>query len=155
MAGTPKGSWRLKLEVEDTGILVHEVEELGNRAWDAKPVLRRIQEDMAMTTISQFASQGGRSGERWKPDEKSTVERKVAEGYSSRTEMRTGTLAASLLFHGPGNIHRLSKASTTFGTRVFYAVFQGHARRLLAITMGDADRWSDWMLRWVLHGELP
>ena len=56
---------------------------------------------------------------------------------------------------GGGNaIRRLSKQSTTYGTRLFYAQFQGHKRMLLRVTLQDADLWAEKMVDWILSGNV-
>lgn len=145
---------RLRLEIEDTGHTVRKVKEMGYRAEEARPVLRMIKHLMEVGAEEQFVSEGARSSEHWKQDLPATVQQKLAEGADARTEIRTGDLARSILGGGDNNtIHRLTKQSTTFGTKVFYSVYQGHTRRLLALTRSDADRWSELMVRYILTGE--
>ena len=146
---------RLRLEIEGDGETVESIRALGERANNAKPVLTVIQKLMEQGAEEQFATKGARGGMSWQVDKDTTIARKVAAGESRDTEVRTGDLARSLLGGGSGStIRRLSKSSTTYGTRVFYAVFQGHRRQLLRLTTRDADAWSEKMVRWILDGEV-
>lgn len=144
---------RLKLEIEGDGQIVEDVRQLGERARDAKPVLRIIQKLMEEGAREQFESHGARGGKPWLEDKKSTVERKKREGFGEELEVRTNETRDSL-FGGSGSIRRLSKSSTTFGTGVFQARFQGHRRMLLKLVMADADRWSKMMVDWILEGKV-
>lgn len=143
---------KLRLEIEDTGHTVRKVKEMGYRAEAARPVLRQIKHLMEQGAAEQFLTEGERGGYRWKPDLPATVQKKLAEGADRRTEIRTGDLARSLM-GGDKAIRRLSDHSTTFGTRVFYSVYQGHLRRLLELTRADADVYSTMMVKWILDGE--
>lgn len=145
----------LKLYIDETGLSREDILAIGTRARDAKPVLRAIQGLMAEGAKEQFEGEGSRGGLRWEPDSKMWAARKRREGKDEHTEIRTGDLRAALMSTtGGGNaIRRLSKASTTFGVRLFYSAFQGHRRQLLVITTKDQDRWASMMLDWVLEGK--
>lgn len=145
---------KLKLEIHGHDAVADELKQIGERAHDAKPVLRVIQALMAESAREQFESEGSRGGLPWVPDKNATVARKAREGFKEDTEIRTGDLEKSLAQLGGGGnaIRRLSMASTTFGTRLFYARFQGHKRQLLRITTKDADLWAEKMVDWILSG---
>jgi hypothetical protein len=144
---------RLRLLIEGDGQLIHDVKEIGHRASDAKPVLTVIQKLMEEGAREQFETRGARGGKEWQPDKDETVKRKEREGFGDELEVRTSETRDSL-FGGAGVIRRLSKSSTTFGTRVFQARFQGHRRQLLRLTLHDSDKWSEMMVRWILDGEV-
>ena len=152
----PTAAPRLRLYIDGTDSTIEEIRAIGVRARNARPVLEQIQALMAEGAAEQFVSEGARGGLKWKPDERSYVERKAKEGHATDLEVRTHTLHDSLVAKGGGGnaIRRLSKASTTFGTRVYYAQFQGHRRELLAVTKTDQDRWATKMIDYILTGEL-
>lgn len=147
---------RLKLYIDGEGAVAEDFRAIGARAQDAKPVLRVIQGLMAKAAREQFESEGDRGGLKWEPDTPAWIARKTARHQDTRTERRTGVLEASLMAEGGGGdrIRRLSKQSTTFGTRVFYAQFQGHKRQLLRVTLQDADLWAEKMVDWILSGNV-
>lgn len=147
-------SFRVRLLVEDTEPTTAELLEIAHRARDARPVLRAVNRMMQVGAWEQFQSEGARGGHAWLPDKPETVLRKERSGLDPRTERRTRDLEASLLVGGKGNINRLSAQSTTFGTRVFYARFQGHKRRLLQVTLSDANRWSEMFIDYILSGNV-
>lgn len=146
--------WKLRLEIEGDDLAATMLQDIGDRAEDAKPVLTVIRELMRKGAEAQFVTEGGRGGLRWLPDAKSTIQKKLSQGYPTHTEIMTSDLYISLTQRaGGGNaIRRLSRYSTTFGTRVFYAQFQGHKRRLLEITSRDADDWAERMVRYLVEG---
>lgn len=147
---------RLRLYVDEEGSTKEELLAIGERAREAKPVMRVIQALMVEGQMEQFASEGTRSGERWLADSKSWEARKKREGLDEHTEVRKGDLRDAMMAKtgGKGAIRRLSKASTTTGVRLYYAVFQGHKRRLLALTRGDQDNYASRMIEWILEGRL-
>jgi phage gpG-like protein len=148
---------RLRLYIDGGNAAAEEIRAIGERARDAKPVLRTIQGLMARGAKEQFETEGSRGGLAWEPDTKAWVKRKAAKGQDLRTERRTHALEESLMSAGGGkdSIRRLSKQSTAFGTRLFYAQFQGHKRMLLALTLKDADRFSELMVDYILSGNVP
>jgi phage gpG-like protein len=148
---------RLRLYIDGEHAAAREIRAIGDRARDAKPVLRVIQGLMARGAKEQFESEGSRGGLAWEPDTKAWVKRKASKEQDTQTERRTGALEESLMSTGGGKdaIRRLSKQSTTYGTRLFYAQFQGHRRTLLALTLKDADRFSELMVDWILSGDIP
>lgn len=147
---------RLKLYIDGEEAAADEFRAIGARARDAKPVLRVIQALMANAAREQFEGEGTRGGLKWEPDTPRWVARKIEAQQDARTERRTGALEASLMSEGGGgdSIRRLSKQSTTFGTRLFYAQFQGHRRQLLRVTLQDADLWAEKMVDWILSGNV-
>jgi len=147
---------RLKLYVDDDGATEEQLREIGERAYEAKPVMRVIQGLMADAAIEQFESEGSRGGFRWKPDKEPWSDRKKREGHSPDTEVETGDLREAMIAKtGGGNaIRRLSKNSTTVGVRMFYAAFQGHNRQLLILTVRDQDNYATRMIEWILEGRL-
>jgi len=147
---------RLKLYIDGEGAVAEDFRAIGARAHDAKPVLRVIQGLMAKAAREQFEGEGARGGLKWQPDTPGWIARKAAKHQDPRTERRTGALEASLMSEsgGSNSIRRLSKQSTTFGTRVFYAQFQGHKRQLLRVTLQDADLWAEKMVDWILSGNV-
>ncbi|MFZ1927389.1 MAG: hypothetical protein WAU42_14775 [Solirubrobacteraceae bacterium] len=147
---------RLRLYIDGTDAAADELREIGERARDAKPVLRVIQGLMAKAAREQFESEGERGGLKWEPDSPRWIERKLYHHWAADTEHRTGDLAASLMAATSGGnaIRRLSKQSTTYGTRLFYAQFQGHKRQLLRVTLHDADDWAERMVDWILSGKV-
>jgi phage gpG-like protein len=146
---------RLRLYIDGEKAVAEDLRAIGQRARDAKPVMRVIQQLMARGAREQFETQGARSGEPWKTDTPAWIERKRRAGHSTDTEQETGATMASLISAGrtKGAVRRLSKTSTTFGTRTFASQWQGHRRRLLGITMKDADRWAELMVDWILSGK--
>jgi phage gpG-like protein len=148
---------RLRLYIDGENAAAEEIRAIGERARDAKPVLRVIQGLMARGAKEQFETEGSRSGLAWEPDTKAWVKRKASKDQDTRTERRTGALEESLMSTGGGRdaIRRLSKQSTTHGTRLFYAQYQGHKRMLLALTLREADRFSELMVDWILSGNVP
>ena len=147
---------RLKLYIDGADAAAEEIRAIGQRARDAKPVLRVIQGLMARGARGQFETEGERGGLPWEPDTPAWMERKRKAGQDPRTERRTGALEASLMAEGGGKgaIRRLSKGSTTFGIRIFYAQFQGHRRQLLRLTLKDADLYAEKMVDWILSGNV-
>jgi phage gpG-like protein len=149
---------RLKLYIDGDGAAEDELKAIGARARDAKPVLRVIQGLMARGAKEQFETEGERGGLAWDKDTQAWVKRKAAKGQDTRTERRTGALWESLTMEAGDfaeEIRKVLKTSTTFGTRLFYAQFQGYSRQLLRITLKDADRWAELMVDWILSGNLP
>jgi hypothetical protein len=149
---------RLRLTIEGDGAAEDELRAIGARARDAKPVMRVIQGLMVRGAKEQFESEGARGGLAWDPDTQAWVKRKAAKGEDTRIERRTGALWESLTMESGDfaeEIRKVLKASTTFGTRIFHAQFQGHRRQLLRITLKDADLWAELIVDWILSGNLP
>lgn len=148
-------AFKLKLGIEGENVAVDLLLGIAERSHEAKPVLAVIQELMRRGAEEQFFSEGSRGGLRWVPDKPNTIEKKLAAGYpTNHTEIMTTRLLASLQKRSGGGdaIRRLSRHSTTFGTRVFYAHWQGHKRQLLGITTRDADSWAERMATWLVEG---
>jgi hypothetical protein len=147
---------RIRLYIEEHGNTREELEEIGHRARDAKPVMRVIQALMVEAGMEQFATEGSRSGEKWKPDKEKWAARKTREGFSDDTEVKSSDLRTAMMAKtgGGGTIRRVSKASTTVGVRLYYAQFQGHKRRLLALTRDDKNRYASMMIDYILTGKV-
>lgn len=148
---------RLRLEIDGTDEVSEEMLAIGARARDASPVMREIQKLMLESSLATFASHGGRIDHSWKPDTQHTIERKQREGYDSELEMRTGELRESLTVpeggEFAGEIRRVGKTYSIFGTTVSHAKWQGHLRQLLGVTLEDANVWGSMMIDWILSGE--
>lgn len=147
---------RLRLYIDEKGATADELRGIIERAREPKPVMRVIQQLMMEGAAEQFESEGSRGGYHWAADKEKYVARKLKEGHDERIEIRKGDLRMSLLARsGGGNaIRRLSKASTTVGTRLFYSVFQGHRRQLLTLTSRDQDIYAEKMIDYLLTGTL-
>ena len=83
---------RLRLYIDGENAAAEEIEAIGHRARDAKPVLRVIQGLMAKGAREQFESEGSRGGLKWEPDTSRWLARKIAEHMDERTEYRFGDL---------------------------------------------------------------
>lgn len=144
----------MKLEIEGADLAIDMLVGIAERSYDMKPVLTVIQELMRKGAEAQFASEGERGGKRWQLDKPDTVAKKVAAGYPDHTEIETLDLFTALTQRSGGGqaIRRISRHSTTFGTRLFYAQFQGNKRQLLALTTMDADNFASRMVSYVLEG---
>lgn len=149
-------AYKLKLGIEGEGAAIKDLLAIGTRSHEAKPILKVIQELMRRGAEANFMSEGMAGGKRWEMDKPDTIAKKLAAGYPDRTEVMTTRLLASLQQRAGGGdtIRRLSAHSTTFGTRVPYAHWQGKKRQLLAITTQDADNWAERMVRWLVEGKL-
>jgi hypothetical protein len=147
---------RLKLAIEGANLAEDMLFGIVERSHDMKPVLRVIQELMRKNEEGQFVTEGERGGNKWALDKPDTIAKKLAMGQSDHTEIGTGDLYISLTQRAGGGDanRRISRHSTTFGTRRFYAVFQGKKRELLAFTMMDADNWAERMVAYCLEGTL-
>lgn len=148
----PVHAYRLRLHIDGVHPTEKLFDEIAMRALDARPILRVIQRLQQETAEEQFVSKGAASGNPWEPDLPETAERKEKEGDDPRTEIKTGELARSLLGSSDTTIRRLTSKSTTYGTRLFYSVYQGRKRTLLMLTTKDAQDWSERMSNWLLLG---
>jgi len=147
--------FRFKVEIDGADAAEEMLRGIGERGHEAKPVLRIIQRLMLESAEAQFASKGARGGSPWLPDKPDTVAKKLEAGYPKDTEIMTGDLfdALTSTSGGAGAIRRLSRTSTTVGTSLPYAIFQGHKRELLEITTEDADAWAERMVDYLLEGK--
>jgi phage gpG-like protein len=147
---------RLKLFIDGTDVARDEFLAMAARARDASPVMREIQKLMLEGSIENFETRGGRLGHPWLPDSPGYLARKTAEGYRPGLEEMTGSLRDSLTVpeggEYAGEIRKVLKTSTVFGTTDKSARWQGHKRELLGITMVDADLWGSMILEWILSG---
>jgi hypothetical protein len=144
---------RMRLLIDGANLAEDMLTGILERSHDMKPVLRVIQDEMRKDAEVQFVTEGGRSGTPWEKDAPSTIAKKIAAGYPNRTEVLTADLYDSLTDTGGGNsIRRLSRHSTTLGTKLHYAAFQKNP--LLVITTTDADNWAERMIRYCLEGAL-
>ena|ERR1039458_2322141 len=130
------------------------LQEIGDRSYNMKPVLMVIKEIMRKTSEGNFQSEGELIGHKWELDTPDTIEKKLASGYSNQTEVMEGNLYDSLtsIASGNGAVRRISRHSTTFGTNLFYAHWQGHKRELLGITMFQADNFAERMIEYLVGG---
>lgn len=149
----PVNNFKLKLEIDGLGATERNLKEIAYRAMNAKPVLRKINYLMQRGAWEQFSSEGSRGGTPWLKDKMATVKKKAAAGEDQRTERASRDLEASLLAGGADNIKRLSAHATTYGTRLHYARFQGHKRRLLQVTGSDANLWTKMIVEYILSGD--
>jgi hypothetical protein len=152
----PTSGPRLKLEIEGANLAEDMLFGIVDRSHDMKPVLKVIRELMRKNAEAQFVTEGTRGGRRWELDKPNTIAKKIAAGYPNKTEIMTSDLYVSLTQRAGGGdaIRRISRHSTTFGTRRFYAIFQGHKRQLLEFTTMDADDWAQRMVAYCLEGAL-
>ena len=147
------GNFRMKFNIEGEELAADEIERIGERATHARPALAVINRMMIIGAHEQFGSEGARGGYSWLQDKPETIAKKRAAGQDERTERRERDLEASLLLGSKGNINRISDKTTTYGTRLFYAKFQGHKRQLLKVTYEDADRWTSTIVHWIISGQ--
>jgi hypothetical protein len=145
-------AFRMRVEIEGADAAIEDLVGIAMRAKDARPVLRVIQEMMRVSAMSNFADEGETFGLHWLKDRDTTVQQKLAAGYQDRTEVMEGNLFQALTQRAGGGeaIRRLSAKSTTFGTRLFYAQFQGKKRQLLAITEAAADHYAERMVKYLV-----
>lgn len=150
---------RLKLLIDGTNLVEDEFKELAHRATDATPVMREIQKSMLTSSREVFATEGAAIGDTWEKDTEAWIERKKRKGWDTKTERRRGDLLLSLTIEGGGEfggeVRKVHKTSTVFGTNVFYAIFQMHKRRLMGIVKRDKNLWGEWIVDWILSGNKP
>jgi len=147
---------KLTLRIDGTDLVEDEFKDLGERAKDAEPVMRKIQKSMLEGSRLVWESEGATAGKSWQQDTERWIERKKAKGWDTKTEHRRGDLEASLTIEGggefAGEVRKVRKTETIFGTRVFYAIFQMHRRRLLSVVRRDREIWAEWIIDWILSG---
>jgi hypothetical protein len=169
-------SRRPKIELIVTGedIAAGDLERLAARGRDATPAMRSILGQMATAEAELFRTSGERGGERWPEDKPSTLARKQLAHQDPRVERRTLALERALTANagpppGPGQrrlfglgmagrtgaIRRASKQQVRFGTTLFYALFQQHARPLIQFTQKDEEGWADTIGQWLLGSDEP
>ena len=94
---------------------------LAKRGEDARPVLRRLMEDLRIAEDPWFRTHGGGT---WAPLADITRTEKEQAGFAADPLVRTGFLGNSLTARTGGkSVRRVTRDEMHFGTRVFYAKF--------------------------------
>lgn len=117
----------MNLEVEIRGHLeaAGHIDELGDRASNAQPALRRVLDQLLIGEQKLWSS-----GRKWSPLAPSTLRTKAARGQSSKPLRGTGELERSLTIPGaPKQIREISDDELKFGTSVFHAHFHQKPRK--------------------------
>lgn len=86
----------ITIEIFGEQIISRRLLRLGERAVDATPAFTAIAGLFYESEKEQFASEGGWASGGWVPDKQSTIDAKVAGGYSTLTLQRTGATMRSL-----------------------------------------------------------
>jgi hypothetical protein len=150
----------MKLDVDVIGEekILANISEMRKRAKDARPATRKVKDLMIAANRKQFATQGGYSGDPWKPLAQSTIERKSREGIDLRPmHGKTGALEASLT-GGRGKKTGATKSGARAGSKVWYSVFargtkSGEpARKLVGLSHADQIKAVSIVGAYVVHG---
>jgi len=107
-------------------------------------ILRDVADDLHSVFLGAerrlFSTQGASGGRRWQPLKTSTRRQKVARGYGSRINERTGDLKRSLTqARDPMHLYRVLADRILMGTRVRYAGHVHAQRPIIQITQADVD----------------
>lgn len=149
---------RLTLYIDDAGATADEIEKIGWRSRNAKPVMQNIIKHMSGAQREQFMSEGGRGGRKWQPLTEAWVERKRAHGWHPGIETRLGDLRDSLTVGEAGEfaaeVRHAGKTSATYGSKLFYSRFQGWRRTLLYMTESDMNLYGEMMIDYILSGNV-
>jgi hypothetical protein len=150
---------RVDCDVSGAVEAARHVDEVGERASDARPVLKIVQKVIADGVEANFRGGGGRFGEPWEPNRPGTLARKARMGQGSETLVGNGDLGAALT-GGKGKRRRLGKSSTAVGVALFYARFLNDGtkfmprRKVIGISDADRARSVNYVERYVIEGRL-
>lgn len=145
---------KVQLVASGAGLVGRELDQLADRARNAKPATEALLDLMVEHQRRQWESDGARGGKPWPKNTVEWAARKRGEGKSTSPLRYTGALMDSLTARGKvkGGIRTVGKQRATLGTRVFYAKFQ-HAR-LIGYTSQDVGRYQDVIVYWVMEGRV-
>jgi hypothetical protein len=131
-----------------------ELELLAARARDARPAMRAILDIMLEGEREQFATSGAAGGRAWDADTPAWRAEKRRKGRSPDPERYTDALMKSLTApRAKGGRRRVTKASATLGTTLYYAQWQ--KRPLLSglrYVPGVVKRAQDVIVEWFMDG---
>lgn len=123
--------------------------DMGQRAADPRPALRKVRDMLTRGHAKQFASQGAYLGETWPPLAQGTLERKG----SGSIGVASGKMRAALQ-GGSGRKTSVTRKQVTVGVspKLFYARFfhkgtkRQPAREIVGATEGEL-RTANWIVR--------
>lgn len=108
---------KFQFEVRDDKRAATRIENMAERARDARPVMARVAVVLQIGVRETAESKGAHLSEMWPPLAESTRERKARQGLPEETLVATGALLASLEGHTAESIFRVNKQSAVVGTR--------------------------------------
>lgn len=139
----------LVFDVLGEDIAARHLYEMGQRAADPRPALRKVRDMLTRGHAKQFATHGAYLGETWPPLAQSTLEQKG----SGTIGVKSGRMRAALI-GGSGRKTSVTKRQVTVGVnpKIFYARFFAKgtvhqpAREIVGATEGEI-RTANWIIR--------
>lgn len=139
----------VEFDVIGEDIAARNLFDMGQRALDPRPALRKVRDMLTRGHAKQFASKGGYLGETWPPIAASTAERKGSDEIG----VDSGRLKAALM-GGSGRKTSVTRKQVTVGVspKLFYARFFSRgtetqpARAIVGATEGEL-RAANWLIR--------
>lgn len=139
----------LVFDVLGEDIAARHLYEMGSRAADPRPALRKVRDMLTRGHAKQFASHGSYLGTTWPPLAQSTLERKSGGGIGEQTGRMRRALEG-----GSGRKTSVTKYQVAVGVnpKLFYARFFAKgtetqpARPIVGATEGEI-RTANWLIR--------
>lgn len=143
-----------------------DLEQMIQRAKDARPATKKVKEIFIESNRKTFESEGSHIGAPWAPLAEATKERKSREGLDPRPlHGKTGALEASLK-GGKGKRTGATKTGARAGSGVFYSKFVGRgakgstnshntgipARKLAGVTRAEEEEILTTVSSYIVHG---
>lgn len=160
---------KFQFEVKNERDVSVKLGEMGERARDARPAMRKVADILATGVRESAETHGGHVSETWPPLAESTRERKARQGLPPEALRATGALLASLEGHTAQTIHRVNKQSAVVGTKVPYARYHQRGfsasfgkvgkrgvprRKLVGIARTDRENALELIQNYLVRGHL-
>ncbi len=122
---------------------VHRMDRGVMAAYDMRPAMNLISDDMRRMFAMMFQSQGRRSGGSWKAISPAWVERKIKKNYDPRILFMKHLLVNSLTKKYSRNAIRvITTSSVEVGSSLPYAERQNRRRPFIRLSKYDTARWD-------------